>query len=99
MFTYFDDYNTPTIPSWLVSGHHIYVIESPEHTGMQDNKVFLNRVICVFENTRTFTYQFDHGFPIYTASLDDIGESVFEMRSEAEDKLKKIKKAKKEKKL
>ena len=98
MFSYFDDYNTPTIPSWLVPNHHIYVIESPEHTGMQDDKVFLNRIISVSETDRTFTYRFDTEFPTFTASLNDINETVFELRSDAEDKLKKMKKSKTAKK-
>ena len=78
MFAFFDDYNTPAIPSWLVANKHIYVIESPENTGMQDYKVFLNRIVSVSEADRTFTYRFDTGFPTFTASLDAIGETVFE---------------------
>lgn len=98
MFNYFSDYDTPTIPDWLVSGHHIYVIEPPENTGMMEDKVFLNRIISVSENDRTFSYRFDTGFPVFTASFDDIGKTVFEIRCEAEEKLKKMKKAKANKK-
>ena len=70
MFTFFDDYNTPSVPSWLVANNHIYVIEAPENTGMQDYKVFLNRIVSVSEADRTFTYRFDTGFPTFTASVN-----------------------------